>query len=61
MEDEIDGNLGKIGDAVSQLGKYAKIMGSELDKQNDRIDRIGSKSTKLEDRLRLQTDKVSNS
>ncbi|XP_023698934.1 synaptosomal-associated protein 23-like [Paramormyrops kingsleyae] len=43
-EDEMEENLGYVGDIVGNLKNMALDMGTELDKQNKQIDRINEKA-----------------
>lgn len=58
-EDELDGNLGEIGEAAKRLKALGMAMGQELDTQNNRIDRISDKATALDNRMFTNTEKVS--
>ena len=59
IEDELDDNLGEIGDAAKRLKALGLAMGGELDTQNQRIDRISEKATSLDNRMFKNTEKVS--
>lgn len=59
IENELDDNLGEIGDAAKRLKALGMSMGQELDNQNQRIDRIGEKATGLDNRMFRNTEKVS--
>eukprot|EP00051_Salpingoeca_urceolata_P003354 m.57156 g.57156 ORF g.57156 m.57156 type:complete len:223 (-) comp12707_c0_seq1:61-729(-) len=43
-EDEMNDNLGAVVDLVSELKEQAKVMGGELDEQNDILDRVNQKA-----------------
>ncbi|KAI0029626.1 synaptosome-associated proteinsynaptosomal-associated protein 25 [Vararia minispora EC-137] len=58
MEDEIDDNLDEIGDMAKRLGALGRVMGQELDKQNERIDRLGTKAGELDNHVFRNTEKV---
>lgn len=58
IEDELDDNLGEIGDATKRLKALGLAMGQELDTQNQRIDRIGEKATSLDNRMFRNTERV---
>lgn len=58
MEDELDDNLGEISDMTKRLKALGSAMGEELDKQNERIGRIGEKTDNLDGRLYRNTQKV---
>lgn len=60
IEDELDDNLGEIGEATKRLKALGLTMGQELDNQNGRIDRIGEKATSLDNRMFRNTEKVSS-
>ncbi|KAI0175564.1 hypothetical protein GGR52DRAFT_318359 [Hypoxylon sp. FL1284] len=53
--DQIDNNLHMMHGGVTKLNRIAKAMGDELDNGNQLIDRIGSKTEGLDDRLKLTT------
>ncbi|KAI6093268.1 hypothetical protein F4821DRAFT_78025 [Hypoxylon rubiginosum] len=53
--DQIDQNLHMMHGGVVKLNRIAKAMGDELDHGNGLIDRIGSKTESLDDRLKLTT------
>ncbi|KAI4869263.1 hypothetical protein F4820DRAFT_444384 [Hypoxylon rubiginosum] len=53
--DQIDNNLHMMHGGVVKLNRIAKAMGDELDHGNGLIDRIGSKTESLDDRLKLTT------
>jgi len=59
LEDELDDNLGEIGDAAKRLKNLGLSMGQELDTQNQRIDRIAEKATNLDNRMFKNTERVS--
>lgn len=59
LEDELDNNLGEIGDISKRLKALGMAMGEELDKQNARIEVIDGKTVGVEERLRLNTHRVS--
>ena len=42
-EDEIDGNLAQLPGVLQNLKGMAEAMGSEIDRQNQQLDRIGDK------------------
>jgi len=58
IEDELDDNLGEIGDATKRLKALGMAMGQELDTQNQRIDRIGDKATSLDNRMFKNTERL---
>ena len=59
LEDEIDNNVDEIGDVAKRLNKLAVAMGQEIDQQNQRLDRIATKTDKLTMRIDNNTDRVS--
>ena len=61
LEDELDNNLEEVGDISKRLKALGMAMGEELDKQNARIDVIDGKTVGVEERLRLNTHRVSAS
>jgi protein transport protein SEC9 len=58
MEDELDDNLDEIGDAAKRLKAIGLAMGSELDNQVKRIDRISDKTGTLNVQVDRNTDRV---
>ncbi|KAI0307834.1 synaptosome-associated proteinsynaptosomal-associated protein 25 [Multifurca ochricompacta] len=58
LEDELDDNLGEISDVTKRLKALGMAMGQELDKQNDRIERIEEKTVSLDNRVFRNTEKV---
>jgi hypothetical protein len=58
LEDELDDNLDEISRATKSLKAIAIAAGEELDKQNDRIDNIATKTGKLNNRVDVTTDRV---
>lgn len=58
LEDELDDNLDEIAQATKSLKAIALAAGQELDRQNDRIDNIATKTGKLNNRVDLTTDRV---
>jgi hypothetical protein len=59
IEDELDGNLDEISDMTKRLKALGTTMGDELDKQNSRIKRIEEKTVGLDDKIFLNTERVS--
>lgn len=59
LEDELDGNLGEISDMTKRLKSLGTAMGQELDRQNERIQRIETKTVRLDDKIHSNTDRVS--
>ncbi|KAF9453784.1 synaptosome-associated proteinsynaptosomal-associated protein 25 [Macrolepiota fuliginosa MF-IS2] len=57
MEDELDGNLDEISDVTKRLKALGSTMGQELDRQNERIDRITDKTGGLDQRLFRNTER----
>lgn len=58
MEDELDDNLGEIGDVTKRLKALAMGMNQELDSQNSRIERIDDKTLSLDNRVLLNTERL---
>ncbi|XP_039391488.1 synaptosomal-associated protein 23 [Mauremys reevesii] len=50
-EDEMDENLAQVGNILGNLKNLALDMGSEIDSQNKRIDRINEKADTNKDRI----------
>jgi dynactin complex subunit len=59
LEDEIDDNLDEIGEAAARLKKLGMAMGSELDSQNVRLERIDGKVGRLDMKITHNTERVS--
>ena len=59
VEDELDDNLGEIGEAAKRLKSLGISMGKELDTQNQRIDRISDKASAVDNQMFRNTEKVS--
>ena len=51
LEDELDQNMDEIGQLSSRLNTLGKAMGTEITEQNQRIVRLGDKSTNLDNRI----------
>jgi len=58
LEDELDDNFDEIAQVTKSLKKIAIAAGEELDRQNDRIDNISTKTGKLDTRVGLTTDRL---
>ena len=58
IEDELDDNLGEISEATKRLKALGLAMGSELDNQNARIDRIEGKTVNLDSKIFANTERV---
>ncbi|TIA97385.1 hypothetical protein E3P94_02420 [Wallemia ichthyophaga] len=58
LEDEIDGNLNDINQAVGNLKRFAIASGEEVGTQNDRLDDIHNKAGKLDDKIFRNTQKL---
>jgi len=58
IEDEMSSNLDEISDATKRLKALGMAMGDELDHQNGYIDVIAEKTDRLDDKLRVNTDKL---
>ena len=61
MEDELDDNLDEILDVTKRLKALGSGMGEELDKQNNRIERIEEKTVNLDNKVFRNTERVSHS
>lgn len=59
LEDELDNNLDEISEVSKRLKALGMAMGSELDNQNSRIDRIEGKAVRVEQKLHMNTQRVS--
>ncbi|KAI9745215.1 MAG: Protein transport protein S9 plasma membrane t-SNARE [Claussenomyces sp. TS43310] len=53
MENEIDTNLNALGGAASRLNALARATGQEVDEQNKHIDRIITKSDRVDDQIAM--------
>lgn len=58
LEDELDDNLGEIGDVAKRLKALGTAMGQELDNQNSRLDRLDGKTGNLDEKLFKGTRRV---
>ncbi|PWN35138.1 uncharacterized protein FA14DRAFT_122149 [Meira miltonrushii] len=58
LEDELDNNMDEIGQLSSKLNRLGKAMGTEINEQNQRIQRLGDKSTNLDTRIFAGTQKL---
>ena len=58
LEDELDDNLNEISDVAKRLKMLGSAMGQELDKQNERIDRLGDKASRLDQHVFTNTERV---
>lgn len=58
LEDELDDNLGEIGDVAKKLKALGTAMGQELDSQNARLDKLDRKTGNLDDKLFKGTRRV---
>ncbi|KAK7952397.1 synaptosomal-associated protein- 23kDa [Apiospora aurea] len=57
-EDRIDDAMERTAGHVSTLNSVAKLMGKEIEGQNNLIDRLGDKSVRLDDAARLNTERL---
>lgn len=57
-ENRIDESLARTAQHVSTLNSVAKLMGKEIDDQNQVIDRLGEKSDALNDRAKVNTERL---
>ncbi|KAG5729548.1 Protein transport protein sec9, partial [Termitomyces sp. T112] len=60
LEDELDTNLDEISEVSKRLKALGMAMGSELDNQNSRIDRIEGKAVRVEQKLHMNTQRLKN-
>lgn len=51
LEDELDQNMDEIGQLSAKMNKLSRAMGTEIEDQNQRITRLGDKSTALDTRV----------
>jgi hypothetical protein len=58
LEDELDQNMDEIGQLSAKLNRLGKAMGTEISEQNQRIQRLGDKSTNLDTRIFAGTQKL---
>jgi hypothetical protein len=58
LEDEVSDNLDEIGEAAKRLKVLGMAMGDELDHQNRWIDNIAGQTDRLDNKLRVNTDRV---
>lgn len=58
LEDELDDNLDEISRATKGLKAIALAAGEELDRQNERIDNISNKTSKLNMRVDVTTNRL---
>lgn len=58
LEDELDGNLDEISDVANRLKALGSAMGQELDKQNNRIERIEEKTVNLDNKVFRNTERL---
>lgn len=58
MEEEIDDNLDELLDATKRMKSLGLAMGSELESQNERLERVTGKADKLTMRIDANTSKV---
>ncbi|KAG6902876.1 hypothetical protein C0995_010045 [Termitomyces sp. Mi166 len=57
LEDELDNNLDEISEVSKRLKALGMAMGTELDNQNSRIDRIEGKAVRVEQKLHMNTQR----
>jgi hypothetical protein len=60
LEDELDNNLDEVSDVTKRLKALGMAMGQEIDAQNERITRIDDKTSKLDNRIFRNTERVSD-
>ncbi|KAF9015217.1 protein transporter SEC9 [Cyathus striatus] len=58
IEDELDDNLGEIGEMTKRLKALGSAMGQELDNQNRRIERIDEKTVGLDNKIYRNTERL---
>ncbi|CAO1632472.1 unnamed protein product [Sympodiomycopsis kandeliae] len=58
LEQELEDNLDEIGHLSSRLNQLGRAMGTEIDEQNSRINRISEKANKLDTRVYGSTQKL---
>ncbi|KAK6842641.1 Protein transport protein SEC9 [Apiospora arundinis] len=57
-EDRIDDAMARTAGHVSTLNSVARLMGKEIEDQNQLIDRLGDKSVRLDDAAKLNTERL---
>ncbi|KAK8114049.1 plasma membrane SNARE protein (Sec9) [Apiospora kogelbergensis] len=57
-EDRIDDAMERTAGHVSTLNSVARLMGKEIEDQNQLIDRLGDKSVRLDDAAKLNTERL---
>lgn len=60
MENEIDSNLNALNGAAGRLNKLAIVTGQEVERQNDRLDRIADSTDTLDVNVHLNTSRLAN-
>ena len=60
LEDELDGNLDEISHLSGRLNQLGRAMGTEIDQQNARIQRLGDKTSNLDTRVYAGTQRLAN-
>lgn len=60
FEDELDDNLDDIGHIAGTLGRLGKTMGNEIEEQNNRLGRLGEKTTNLDTKVYTSTYRLEN-
>ena len=60
QEDEMEENLGAVGDITAQLKHMALDMGEELDRQNEQIGRMSNKAEANRDRIQNADQQAGN-
>lgn len=58
LEQELEDNLDEIGQLSGRLNQLGRAMGTEIDEQNSRIQRISEKANKLDTRVYGSTQKL---
>jgi protein transport protein SEC9 len=60
LEDELDDNMNEIGDVAKRLKALALAQGQEVDKQNDRLTGLSSKTESLNVKIDRGTERLKN-
>lgn len=58
LEQELEDNLDEIGQLSARLGHLGRNMGTEIDEQNNRIQRISDKANKLDTKVYGSTQRL---
>ena len=60
VEDEIDSNLNDISALSARLNHLGRAMGEEVDFQNNRLGRVGDKTSDLDTRIYAGTQRLNH-